>query len=380
MASCYGGLIGGEWGGRVKVSYDGKVYESTARPDMENLIKNLTGYNSSGVYNDFSKMTVTEAVQDGQEIYGNGNTALIPWVSDSWPKESILDESSKIVTVSFGVKMEQSSNPFEVTSTGAITVERNEWFDVNNVEAEISGASSGDEITFTLNADQIRSSKGVYLPETWTKTFTYSDNPAATLDGFYVYEGEAHWKVSSEYETAGYRVEGAVSYGRPWSVVATDTKGAGNHSVGISSGDHSVYRLLEIEDDGKEIIHGVVREGFSNTKPKYNNPTAADLKEKLALLAKERDISLKLGEGEKYVIFTVDSLKSTVESYVADYWEAIGYTVYVRTVDDYPSDPDSFRAALKDSITEYAANGAMYFHLIGDANDWREFGQEWPGS
>ncbi|HMA77484.1 MAG TPA: hypothetical protein VKO43_09260, partial [Candidatus Krumholzibacteriaceae bacterium] len=30
VASCYGGLVGGEWGGRVKVSYNGTVGESTA--------------------------------------------------------------------------------------------------------------------------------------------------------------------------------------------------------------------------------------------------------------------------------------------------------------------------------------------------------------
>jgi len=94
----------------------------------------------------------------------------------------------------------------------------------------------------------------------------------------------------------------------------------------------------------------------------------------------EEKASLNLGEGEKYVIFTVDSLKDEVETYVADYWSYLGYTSIVKTVDDYPSDPDSFRAVLKDTITQLASSGAFYFHLIGDANDWQEFGQEWPGS
>jgi hypothetical protein len=44
VASCYGGLVGGEWGGRVKVSYNGAVDYTVAKTHMVNLIKNLTEF------------------------------------------------------------------------------------------------------------------------------------------------------------------------------------------------------------------------------------------------------------------------------------------------------------------------------------------------
>jgi hypothetical protein len=53
--------------------------------------------------------------------------------------------------------------------------------------------------------------------------------------------------------------------------------------------------------------------------------------------------------------------------------------VVVALVDGYPSDPDDFRATLDAAIVTQAGAGAGYFLLVGDASDWVEFSQPWPG-
>ncbi len=212
-----------------------------------------------------------------------------------------------------------------------------------------------------------------------------SNDPAASVSGFYVSEGVAHWKVTSEYKTSGYRIDGALSGFGPWEEITSVPAGIGNRTAAVG-GNVTAYRLVELEESGRALICGVVKPGSGEAPPKNDAPTAADLRKKLAVLARmrERDGSLKgnsatMGEGEKYVIFTADSLIDVVDTYVADYWRAVGYSVVVSSVDAYPSDPDSFRAALRDTISGYAGDGAMYFHLIGDANDWQQFSTPWPG-
>lgn len=212
-----------------------------------------------------------------------------------------------------------------------------------------------------------------------------SNNPAASVSGFYVSEGVAHWKVTSEYKTSGYRVDGASSGIGPWEKVTVVPAGVGNRTAAVG-GDFPVYRLVELEESGRELIYRVVKPGGGDAPHESDIPTAAELREKLAVLARQRekDGSLNgkpaaMGEGEKYVIFTADSLIDVVDTYVADYWRGFGYSVVVNSVDAYPSVPDGFRAALRDTISGYAGDGAMYFHLIGDASDWRQFSTLWPG-
>ena len=72
IAACYGGLTC-DWGARARVGYNGSVESSTAETDMSNLVNCLTAQG-----NDYSKMTVSLALQGTQVVSGDANTALIP--------------------------------------------------------------------------------------------------------------------------------------------------------------------------------------------------------------------------------------------------------------------------------------------------------------
>ena len=232
------------------------------------------------------------------------------------------------------------------------------------------------------------------IPDCWSAPFDVdkntvnsfcTSNPAASVCGLYVSGGVARWKVTSEFKTSGYRIDGASSGVGPWEEVTIVPAGVGDRTAAVGR-DLSAYRLVEIEEGGRELIYGIVKPGGGETPPESETLTAAELKDKLVELAMKREKedcldseSATMGEGEQYVIFTVDSLTDEVDAYVADYWRGFGYSVVVNSVESYPSDPDSFRTVLKDAISNYAGNGAKYFHLISDANDWQQFSTPWPG-
>lgn len=232
-------------------------------------------------------------------------------------------------------------------------------------------------------------------PDCWSEPFAADSsavssycpfNPAASLGGFYVSGGLAHWRVTSEYKTSSYRIEGAPADKASWEEIAAVPAGIGDRTAAVAGG-FSAYRLVEIEEDGDRLIYGMVKPGGGEAPFDGDTPTVAELRDKLVELAHKRKISdlldgrpALMGDGKQYVIFTVDSLVDEVESYVADYWRGLGYSVVVNSVDGYPSDPDDFRDALKGTISSFALGGAKYFHLIGDANDWQQFSVPWPGS
>lgn len=210
-----------------------------------------------------------------------------------------------------------------------------------------------------------------------------ADNPAASIHGFSIIDGIARWKADSEFMTAEYLVEGRSGFEDQWhSVSRVDPAGPGWHTVDVSGTDVVLFRLIEKEKCGRRIIHGVATQRGKEIKERSSRSSFNTMKEKLSKLEEVRreqkgERFRSAVEGQTCVIFTPDSLSDEAELYVADYWRNIwGYNVIVDTIDGYPNDPDEFRDSLKASIADYAANGAFYFHLIGDANDWREFDGE----
>lgn len=213
------------------------------------------------------------------------------------------------------------------------------------------------------------------------------DNPAACLDGYSVVGDIARWKAVSEFKTKRYFIEGSNSAEGPWQLASNyDPVRPGWHSLDILGADKSYYRLIEEEVSGKRIVHGIASSRQLELSNHSSSAVIADIEQQLADSKKEwidgTDNGLQdMGEGQTCVIFTSADLNTTVEAYVADYWRYVfGYTVIVETVDDFPIDPDNFRATLRSSIANHANGGVKYFHLIGDANDWREFGGDLTSS
>lgn len=218
----------------------------------------------------------------------------------------------------------------------------------------------------------------------------YNFVPAATVAGFAVVAGTAQWRVSSEYRTARYRVDGSNSLAGPWTSVAVDSAGAGGHAVDVSGGGFAYYRLVEEETDGR--LRGLsVAEATDQVidAPSFVAPDPASLRaqlDSLMAVAAARATTRASATSNPCVIYTDSAFVDDVDAYVADFWRLYGYDVRVIPIDGRPADPDSFRTALKASIAAWAdTTGARYFQLIGDANDWREFDGDltssyWVGS
>ena len=278
----------------------------------------------------------------------------------------------------------------ESTAPNIFKPENSEWTDITEIETTVipQGENGDGYLVFTY--DGIVSKDCILLGingnNSYTVRLVYGDDPAASVSGFSVTGGRARWKVSSEYKTKIYIIEGSDNINGKWERIATENSGVGYHAVPIEGRKFNYYRLVEDEITGKSIYHSIAKEGTVKRILNNEPPSISTLKE--CLERNKRDImkngikgglSSNVGDGETYIIFTLLKFKDDVENYLASYWRNYGYTVKVKTVNDYPNDPDSFRVALKDTIAKYALEGANYFHLIGDANDWQAFSKTWPG-
>ncbi len=214
-------------------------------------------------------------------------------------------------------------------------------------------------------------------------------NPAATISGFAVRDGVASWKVSSEYNTVGYEIEGCLEPNGPGIPLAvTELAGIGYHTIPISDPGVPLLRLVEVEKSGMRNCQAISKQKstngsrsikeLENNKPSRSSST--DIRSKLEALERDRlnraqknTLNL-LSNGEPYIIFTDSLFVDDVQLFVAGYWQSRGYDAEVVNISSYPSDSDAFRDTLKAAIADYATTlGAKYFHLIGDANDWCEF-------
>ncbi|MBD3423141.1 MAG: T9SS type A sorting domain-containing protein, partial [Candidatus Latescibacteria bacterium] len=328
------------------------------------------------------------------KVEGAGEMVLGPGVSECSqdPYTEVPTEGLEVqITLDTDVQTNLCVASDAVDVSGSLTLESASWVGTDAIKAEVSpGTGNGDEGgELIFRADCIVSYNCPSLlmngGENYIIELNSDGDYAATAHGFYVEDAVAHWRVTSEYKTAGYRIDGAETGKGPWNEIVAVEAGVGNRRADVSSSGFEAFRLVEIEESGDEIVCDIVKAGRNEVPSEDGILFSPEMEQKLSELSAEREKhgrpenkSVSIGEGETYVIFTVDSLADEVDTYVADYWETFGYTVYLRTVDAYPSDPDSFRVALKDSITDYATDGAGYFHLIGDANDWKRFSSAWP--
>lgn len=344
-------------------------------------------------------------------VYTPNETAILAWVMEEMSQEQI-DSINTMVESDFpnATRKSDASRTYNChsyawhISGGGNTVWINDpsmyWEDGSYVYVE--NESEADKISYgSADHSAITTDKSEWFKSKWGQgplmyhaaddcpydasalTYYKRDNPAASVNGFSVVNGYADWKTSSEYMTACYVIEGSEGREGQWTQVGPDEpSGAGWHSVDVSWAAYSCFRLIEIETGGKRIMHCMTRPGKRGNIEEPHKTKLAVLKEKFAklMIDQREQNSLKYryaGTGQTCVIFTPDSLSIEVEQYVADYWRNTwGYNIIVETIDGYPSHPDDFRSALKAAIANHAASGAFYFHLIGDANDWREFDGE----
>jgi hypothetical protein len=263
------------------------------------------------------------------------------------------------------------------------------------------GSSGGNHSAITTSTSGTYESKWGFGPvmsatlandpySATVKFYTKNDDPGADVLGFTVVNGEASWFLESLYRTESLVLEGRLSKDDDWEPLAiTLPMRVGRASVDVGSSGYNFFRLVETETSGNQLVHGEVRAQTVNpaelVSRAKNIPTLEQTK---ARFEEVRDKSLASGyssiqrataSGLKLSIYTNGVMYWAVTMSIASFWSGAGYTVSVHSVDGYPSDPDDFRSILDIAIASEAAGGTGFFLLVGDANDWVEFSQPWPG-
>jgi hypothetical protein len=185
------------------------------------------------------------------------------------------------------------------------------------------------------------------------------DDPACVVEQFFAYGDQLACVIGLESGTASYSLEEADSpQAGLWGWIATLPAGQREHSLTLPPGTGRYLRLVEIETDGSlhEVAHAVRQESAS--APAAYAPSAVEsARERLErmMAARASVPSGGLLVGPKVVIYTRSAWIPDLQPII--YQWSPNYTVVTQSIDGYPSDPDLFRTAMKQSIASHAAQG-----------------------
>ena len=217
-----------------------------------------------------------------------------------------------------------------------------------------------------------------------------ANDPFVNIEAFYAFDGVATWIVGFEQDTAEYLLDATDDPttgnwtpvpGGPWPA------GQSTYSIALPTGTGEWLRLTEREVGGWENPLGYAHDetlpaAWSPPPPPEIEAVRAEIDSLLA--AKTAQPSALIGTGETLVIYTAAQFLPDVNRY-ASYWTWVGYSVVVHDIATFGSPPGTqIRAGIKASIQAHETQGAKYFLLVGDANDWEVFdgpltADAWPG-
>lgn len=373
--TCYGKNMVASGGG-VSYGPSGECTISDSQSNVKTLWETLEGKNG------FYYRSSGQAYQECPNLFKNGadNITLTPVVNGfSHESGTQVPSTGLTVAATFDTPVSTAMSAIMcVMATGGVTVESASWRSSTRLEATLKPGLPGSGY-FTIQGANIASANCPLLfangGDNYSVRLVNGDNPAASVSGFSVVSGLAEWKVASEDQTQEYLVEGATTSNGPWTLVVTEAKGSGRHQVNVSGG-YAYYRLVEVENTGNKVMHGLAKPSQRQEVPAENPPTVAFLREKIAKQQAERQARgqtsvQSIGTGKKYLIFTVPALAEAAQI-VADFARYYGYTARVKTTAGYPSSVEAFRQTLHDSIRAAASVGDV-IHFIGDASDVNEF-------
>ncbi|GJM43725.1 MAG: hypothetical protein DHS20C21_05670 [Gemmatimonadota bacterium] len=204
------------------------------------------------------------------------------------------------------------------------------------------------------------------------------DNPYARIEEFWIEDGTLHCVIGIELDTDHYEIDTTPSVEAGiWGHVANLSPGETvyNLPLPVSNGDY--VRLVEVDSMERRRTIAVARAGESVTVAAPEPPLSHDEVRKLIATATSRlqeERGPLLLPTEELVIYAPNSFSLDLQGAMG-YWGWWYQTtlVAVEQFGDPNNDPDGVRQALKSDIATRAAEGAKYFLLVGDANDWREF-------
>jgi hypothetical protein len=213
------------------------------------------------------------------------------------------------------------------------------------------------------------------------------DNPGAEIAMFCVEDGLVRWELDTTYKSAKILIEGASSPVGPWEELleCEPRRGSSEIALPARANRFTFFQLTELETTGRRLAHRVAaasrRGEFRPNRVATIRSDPGEIRRRIegcVREGKDRETSVTTGT-PRMVVYTRASLSSCVGSSLTSFWIQKGYNVELVSVDGFPPQADAFRSALKASIATYVASGAAYILLVGDANDFREFTQPWPG-
>lgn len=213
-------------------------------------------------------------------------------------------------------------------------------------------------------------------------------NPAAEFLGARVEGGNLEFRALPR-ETQRFVVRGGPTAQGPWTEVSTVLPVSGQSLYTASAGSHPWLALVEIENDGTELQHAVLRSSPPVVEiPRRRPPSFEELEAKLYANEAARAGRQSMltyydphrGEGIVLLTLTVEALHTAADQWFTRYWtDWWGYEGYSLSV---PSDRLVIDALIESWYANVSAAGkTLVVHLIGDANDWEWWSNpaRWPG-
>lgn len=321
------------------------------------------------------------------ELAGSGETTLTPYVSGSTlPHGAQIPSGGKAFTFTFDTSTNQGFSPLSVT--GPFTLQNVSWNSATSLSATVRPTGDGEgyvtalaSVITSANHNELRLDGG----SNYDVRVRHGDNPAATVSGFSVSDGAARWKVTDRHRTDHFRIEAAADVKGPWSSAVDDIPANVGHSSTRVNADGPFYRLIEVETDGTELVHGIAsRNDERITVEASPTPSVAFMREKIAELNRQREGT---GYGGELPMSSSTLTVYTTPAFEDDAWNAFGYywqgwwgiDVTMVTTDAFPQTPDGIRNGIKNDITTRYNAGERAFLILGDANDHVQFtGQQYP--
>lgn len=369
VGSCYGTLTAGRWGAH-EVGYEGLTYGGTTQTDMTAVFERLTAAQ------DYSHMTVANAL-NGQQVMmrGDGDIALMPWVTSYSPTGGDIATQYFTVTVTFGGSM--SSVNFTVGGVG-IKASQGGTGDTWWVQVQ-TGWAKGN-ITVKIDKDQASIANGIKLKSEWSATYNCTVDsypPAASVEAFVPFLANGGVMIQANFGQL--RGSKALWVNRQDGSLVGDTirvrelEGHGFELFDPRGTTANRYHLYERDHRG---ICLRAEEGVFEIEPEIAkkgsdlDPVAVERVLRGSLGLREASLDAQTG-----MIICPDSFVSSAQI-LSDFWGAHGRSVTVVPL----SQTGRSRDQIKAYIEEAYAQGVRYVLLAGCASDceWFDDPSKWP--
>lgn len=363
--------FGGRWGAAIKSS-------QCSGSDLETLFLRLSGGGGPDLRPGSAAVNGLTTLVG----WGSGATVLFPMVTAQSHSDDTNISAETPMWMEFDCDMNTSQSPLDRSGMIYILNRDRRWVGANRYEFSVVPLGVG--VGTVVAAVEIAVSAPGGIPvnagrfdHRITLYGTRADNGAASVSGFRVTDGVAHFLAESEWSTASYRIDGRLAENDPFVPLVTLTAvGAGSYSTAVPSATH--YRLVEIEVSGRTILQDETAAGPAPAPPEVLAFDLAGLRqsiaEKLAVLqARPTDQT----SGIRRCLYVAPAAwESDVQS-LMELGETEGVQGVFIPTETFTPDPNSFRLELRMLIADYAQLGFRYVQLIGSSNDYQQMFDSW---